>query len=197
MDNFGLASQIKSVSPQTIVVGRHYDPNFSGLPGDFSLSTVDQYLQNWWSIHQGLVSTYGAVDYWEGYNEPVVQDPNRMAALAQFEARRTQLLNGKSCIGNFATGNPEPALWPNFLAAFQAIQGRGIICLHEYAPDGSMTVDTWNLGRFTRMYQYLDSVGLGNLRTVISEFGIDSGGNEDIKGFLISCFGNSQTISKG
>src|SRR3989304_5798721 len=37
MDNFGLASQIKSVSPQTIVVGRHYDPNFSGLPGDFSL----------------------------------------------------------------------------------------------------------------------------------------------------------------
>ena len=55
-------------------------------------------------------------------HEPTPQTVDQMARLAVFEAERTRLLAAagiRSCVGNFATGQPPFELWPAFYPRFR------------------------------------------------------------------------------
>jgi len=74
------------------------------------------------------------VDYWEGYNEPVVQ--GNMPWFAAFEAERVRAMaeHGlRTAIGSFSAGVPE---WDEFAAFLPAVREAhahgGILALHEY-----------------------------------------------------------------
>ncbi len=114
-----------------------------------------------------------------------------MQRYATFEAERTRLLAQegiRSCVGNFATGTPELALWPDFLSAVQAVkEHNGFLGLHEYsAPymwfgsgphqleEGVNEGDEgWLTLRYRKVYrQFLQPAGL-EVPLLITETGID------------------------
>ena len=67
LDNFGPAAEIKAASPGTLIVGRIYE---ASQPSDGS---PEQRAQEWWDRNRQRILGHPAVDYWEGYNEPGVE----------------------------------------------------------------------------------------------------------------------------
>lgn len=214
-------SAVKTASPTTEIVGRWFSDKWNQLPSsDYDLNdpnTALQAAQDWFEDHNANTTPdmRTNVNYWVGINEPAIDSPEKMRWLAAFEAERTNLLNGKICIGSFATGTPnnggtDPAnfgFWPEFLPAFQAIQSAGgTICLHEYATS-TTTVDGLRMGRFERMYQYLNTVSLSGLQTIISETGATINGapssgwrtvfNNDVEEFLLAMADYDRYITSG
>ena len=133
------------------------------------------------------------IDAWEAYNEPVVDTPDAMKRLAEFEAERTYLLARegiRSCVGNFATGHPELDLWPHFFPALKAVKETGgYLGLHEYSAPymwfgygphqlraGQDEGDEgWLTLRYRKAYRYyLQPAGL-EVPLVMTEAGIDGG----------------------
>jgi hypothetical protein len=121
----------------------------------------------------------------------VPNNPDEMKRLAEFEAERTRLLGQagiRSCIGNFATGQPALELWPDFFPALQAAREyNGYLGLHEYsAPymwfgSGSFQLqegvnegdEGWLTLRYRKVYRkYIQPAGL-ELPLLITETGID------------------------
>jgi hypothetical protein len=174
------AALVKQLSPESIVIGRL----FRGSVPDGVInngSPVDR-ANDWWNTVKATVLAHPAVDYWEGLNEPVVTSGSTMSWYAQFEIARVDLLaaNGrKACIGNFATGNPDLALWPSFFPAIDHARARGgILGLHEY---GTPMTQFWNepqgegwlCGRYRKVYrQHLQG---REIPLVITEAGLDEG----------------------
>lgn len=133
VDDFGYLSQVKAVSPSTIIIGRVNDiaQNYQNTPEEEARAYVqrhlDQYLAN------------PSVDYWEGWNEP---DPKLewMWWYTRFEQERVRVMAGynlRTAIGGFATGVPDMDEFELFVPAIEtALQYGGILTLHEYgAPD--------------------------------------------------------------
>jgi hypothetical protein len=174
------AALVKQLSPGTLVVGRL----FPGSVPDGVLnngSPVDR-AHDWWNTVKATVLAYPGVDYWEGLNEPVVTSAPAMSWYAQFEIARIDILaaNGrKACIGNFATGNPDIALWPSFIPAIDhALAKAGILGLHEYGTPMTQFWDAqvgegWLCGRYRKVYrQHLQG---REIPLVITETGVDEG----------------------
>lgn len=130
------ATDIKRVSPRTLLVGRidlpQIDLSTMQDPRAAARAFADQLLP---------IATeprrLAAFDGWESYNEPVASDEAQMARLAEFEAERTRLLAAsgvRSVIGNFSTGLPPLEWWPLFRPALEAAkEHRGFLGLHEYS----------------------------------------------------------------
>ncbi len=184
--DLGWLADVKSASPETVTVGRFLqsDQSFLGNPAERAREFV--------SANVGRYREFPAVDYWLGWNEPIVKTPWEMAWYAAFESERVIAmaeLGLKVAVGNFAAGNPEPDLIAEFLPALSvAKQHGGIFALHEYsAPsmrDGvgaqlpGMTANPqW--GSLTLRYRYwYDHYLRVNdlvLPLVVSEAGIDGG----------------------
>jgi len=176
LDSFGQAAEIKQLSPQTQIIGRIF---LASQPMDGSPA---QRAQEWWDRTRHLILQYPAVDYWEGYNEPVIQNTALMRWYAEFERARVLLLaqNGrKAVIGSFSTGNPDLPLWPEFFPAIDAARGEGgILGLHEYGTPMQQFYEAplaegWLCGRYRKVYrQHL----IPNGRTIplaITETGVD------------------------
>ena len=183
-------TEIKRLSPNTVLVAR-FDPlplpdldNWN--PEDAARQFVEQVLP---------IATeprrQAAIDAWESFNEPIPQTVDQMARLAVFEAERTRLLAAagiRSCVGNFATGQPPLELWPAFYPALQAVkETNGFLGLHEYsAPymwfgsgthqlqeDGDEGDEGWLTLRYRKVYRdYLEPAGLA-VPLLITETGID------------------------
>jgi hypothetical protein len=128
VDDLGWLEEVKAVSPSTVTIGR-LSAGQANMEGDpiqvaraFVATNLEQYKR-----HPG-------VDYWEGYNEPVVH--GRMAWFATFEAERTRLMAEqglRTAVGAFSTGVPEWDEMEAFLPAIAAAkQYKGIFTLHEY-----------------------------------------------------------------
>ena len=183
-------TEIKQVSPNTLVVARldlpQLDLSTLSDPEAAAREFVDKLLP---------IATeprrLAAIDAWEAYNEPVPTDGEQMARLARFEAERTRLLAAagvRSVIGNFGTGLPDLALWPQFRPALEAaIKHKGYLGLHEYsAPTmqygtpqdplgwGADPVQTgWLTLRYRKVYrEYLEPNKL-TLPLILTEIGID------------------------
>ena len=134
VDYLGWLVDVKTVSPETVTVGRLMATNqdMVGDPrqaaADFVAEQLPTYLLN------------PGVDYWEGWNEPDPRDEMRW--YAAFEAERVRLLaqHGlRAAVGSFSTGVPELAHFYHFLPAIEAAQRYGgILSLHEY---GAPTMD--------------------------------------------------------
>ncbi|MGH9022613.1 MAG: Ig-like domain-containing protein, partial [Acidimicrobiia bacterium] len=174
------AALVKQLSPGTLVIGRLFPGSVpdgvlnNGSPADRA--------NDWWNAVKATILTYPAVDYWEGLNEPVVTSASTMSWYAQFEIARVNILaaNGrKACIGNFATGNPDLALWPSFIPAIdQALAKGGIMGLHEYGTPMTQLWEEpagegWLCGRYRKVYrQHLQG---REIPLVITETGLDEG----------------------
>ena len=176
LDSFGAAAEVKRVSPQTKVIGRAYLDS-QPMDGDPVLRA-----REWWTRMRSVVQQYPEVDYWEGYNEPVVQTTAGMDWYARFEVERVRLLAAegrKACIGNFSVGNPDLPLWPAFYPAIDAALAQdGILGLHEYGTPMQQWFDNgsgegWLCGRYRKLYrQYLIPSGR-RIPLAITECGVD------------------------
>ncbi len=190
--------EIKAASSTTQIVGRFYTTKWENIPNSYDtndLNSAVQAAQDWISDLKAINPSPN-ITYWEGINEPVIgpsseaESHQRMKWLAKFEATRLNLLNTglntKGCIGNFSTGNPDNGssatdfgVWPDFDEAFTAASNTGgVICLHEYAT-ATTTVDGFRMGRFQKMYEYLDNTPNKDLQTIISETGATATGASD------------------
>jgi hypothetical protein len=133
-----------------------------------------------------------AFEGWESYNEPLVDTPDKMMRLADFEAERIRILaeNGiRSVAGNFAVGHPALEFWPLFEPALAALkQYGGYLGLHEYsAPvmqyrsgalqepgDPDQGDEGWLTLRYRKVYrQFLEPLGYGDIPILITECGVD------------------------
>ncbi len=183
LDNFGPAREVREKSPHTLIVGRIWYDDRQRL-GDGS---PEDRAQDWWNDVRGTILAYPAVDYWEGYNEPVIHDAGLMSWYARFEKKRVEILadHGRNaCIGNFSTGMPpvERDVWEALYPAIDAAQRHGgVLGLHEYsAPDMDRLFDYgtgegWLTGRYRKVYrQFLIPAGR-DIPLVITECGIDGG----------------------
>ena len=104
LDSFSAAPEIRRLSPETEIIGRAFLPT-QPMDGD-----PIQRARQWWDSQRGLILQYPDIDYWEAYNEPVIQTPELMAWYAAFESERVRLLAEqglRACIGNFSVGNPD------------------------------------------------------------------------------------------
>jgi hypothetical protein len=188
IDDLGAASQIKQLSPKTIIVGRlSLDYDFLRVKGnrdaaslvtDFINKNLDKYKVN---IN---------VDYWEGYNEPAFGSADIMAEYAAFEAERVKqmaALGYKCCIGNFSTGAPPLEQWSSFLPALQVAQKYGgCLGLHEYSapimqfgfgrnqldPSGDAGDEGWYTLRNRMVYRHHIPADL-RIPLIITECGVD------------------------
>ena len=176
LDSFSGAREIKAVSPQTTVIGRAFLAR-QPMDGD-----PIQRANEWWNLNANLILQNPDVDYWEGYNEPVIQTNELMDWYAQFEAERVRILAGqgkKAVIANFSVGNPDLPLWPAFYPAIDAaLTHGGILGLHEYGTPMQQhfdfnTGEGWFAGRYRKLYrQFLIPEGKV-IPLVITECGVD------------------------
>ena len=170
LDSFSAAPEIKRISPETQIIGRAFLAN-QPMDGD-----PIQRAREWWSQNANLIQQFPDVDYWEGYNEPIIQSVELMGWFAQFEAERVRILaaNGlKAVIANFSVGNPDLPLWPAFYPAIDAaIAHGGILGLHEYGTPMQQHFDFasgegWFAGRYRKVYrQFLIPEGKVGRRSV-------------------------------
>jgi hypothetical protein len=128
---FGWLEEVKKVSPRTVTVGRLLESGNEGsITGD-----PEKTARDFVARHLEEYRLNPAVDYWEGWNEPL--PTSNMAWYARFEAERTRQMAAhgfRVAVGGFATGTPE---WDEFAAFLPAIEVAlahgGILTLHEYA----------------------------------------------------------------
>jgi hypothetical protein len=131
VEDVGWLAEVKAASPQTVTIARFMETN-QALEGDpveraneFVANNAKRYLEN------------PAVDYWLGWNEPVIDGVEQMKWFAAFEVARTEAmakLGLKAAVGNFGVGNPEADEFGAFLPAVAvAKEYGGILAVHEYA----------------------------------------------------------------
>lgn len=129
-------AEMKSISPSTLIVGRVDLPQVD-LAGMSDPRAAAQAFADLLLPIATEPLRQANIDAWEAYNEPVVGNPDQMARLGEFEARRTELLavaGIRSCVGNFSAGNPPLEWWPQFRPAIEAaIKHKGYLGLHEYS----------------------------------------------------------------
>jgi hypothetical protein len=191
--DLGWLSDVKQVSPNTVTIGRIAEQNedwvLTMTPEDaadaYIASQIDRYRLN------------PGADYWEGWNEFVPVDQNRMAWYARFEARRAcalQALGFRAAVGGFSVGVPEYAMMAYFMPALEAAYRCGAIFhLHEYnsptltcgvtsnqagiipgAPNFGSVLMGYHTLRYRFWYEgYLKPNGMGDLPLVISEAGVE------------------------
>lgn len=187
----GFAAQIKETSSRVNLIGRIHvgEPDIASLdPIAAANDFVERILP---FADDDRRRPY--FDGWISYNEPIINTPDAMKRLADFESERTRLLGDRgirSVIGNFATGGPDLPLWEHFLPAVQAAKEYGgWLGLHEYAaptiyylstrqeqgryPGVSPQDDGWLTLRYRKVYnQFLKPAGLA-IPLVFTECGVD------------------------
>lgn len=159
--------------PDTLVVGRWYGPR----GGD-----VDGYA--WDAHHAQLLADEQAacrdagnwrIDVWECINEPVVNSADDMKRLRDFELRWVEIMHGrgmKTCVGNFPVGNPPTIEWMEHFHG--AIAESDWFGQHGYGGSPNILDDKeWLLFRHRKL---LEAAGLPNHPTMLTEFGLDEGG---------------------
>lgn len=191
--DLGWLSDVKQVSPNTITIGRIAEQNEDWVLTMSPEEAADAYIAS--QIDRYRLNP--GADYWEGWNEFVPVDDNRMNWYARFEAHRAcamQALGFKAAVGGFSVGVPEYAHMALFMPALEAAyRCGGIFHLHEYnsptmtcgvstnqtgaipgAPNfGSIPVGYHTL-RYRFWYEgYLKPRGMGDLPLVISEAGVE------------------------
>jgi len=181
-----MAEAVKQASPETLIVARflEQDQSISGDPVERARAFVEENADRY--------RLFSHVDYWMGWNEPVIDGVPDMEWFAAFESERARAMaeiDAKVAIGNFSAGCPEPDEFQAFMPALAvAKEHGGILALHEYsAPTMQSSVGAGvpgleaqaGGGALTLRYRYwYDHYLRGTdlvLPLVITEAGIDGG----------------------
>jgi hypothetical protein len=191
--DLGWLSDVKLVSPNTVTIGRIAEQNEDWVLTMSPEEAADLYIAS--QIERYRLNP--GADFWEGWNEFVPVNHDRLGWYARFEARRAcamQALGFRAAVGGFSVGVPEYADMAVFMPALEAAYNcGGIFHLHEYnsptmdcgvttgqtgaipgAPNfGSVPVGYHTL-RYRFWYEgYLKPRGMGDLPLVISEAGVE------------------------
>lgn len=196
VNDFGLAEY--AISKGALVIGRHVT-NYPDDPGRRVTAENLRHLapqdaaRLWVALQTLYYDANPLILLWEGPNEPVWSTPDDMRWYAEFEIERMRLLNVrglKAVVGNFSTGNPDLSLWSSFLPALRVANDLGhYFGLHEYGGvwmwwmTGPYQIDRnvpfvrdegWTTLRYRKIYrQFLAPAGIGDLRLIITECGLD------------------------
>jgi len=182
----GWLAEVKAASPETVTIGRL-------LEGDQSFNDHPVYRAR--EFVNGNAATYLAnqgVDYWLGWNEPVIDELWQMEWYAAYEAERVIAMSElglKAAIGNFSAGCPEADEFAAFLPALEAAKAYGgVLAVHEYsAPSMQDGVgagipgheDNPSFGALTLRYRFwVEHYMRPNdlmIPVVVTEAGIDGG----------------------
>lgn len=134
-----------------------------------------------------------AIKIWQTHNEPDCSTPGEMAWIAAFDAECLRLMADfglRGVVGNFATGNPGNLdVWNRYTPAVEAaLQYNGYLGLHEYSspwvwwmwgpfqmkPGETAGDEGWTTLRYRKVYRnFFQNRGLGNIRLLITELGLD------------------------
>jgi hypothetical protein len=183
LDHSDIWHDVKAASPETVIVGRVYqewEPDFSSSDLD-PIQSAKEHCEEILPWAERMGETYG---FWQGVNEPVINDLDVMKRYAEFETERVRLLNGrgfKAVVGSFSVGNPNLAYWHGFLPALEAaVQYGGALALHEYAWPSLDNEWPWYLLRHRKVYDGEPDHGweglpqhLQALPLLITECGLD------------------------
>jgi len=191
--DLGFLSEVKQVSPNTVTIGRIAEQNEDWVNTLSPEEAADLYIAS--QIERYRLNP--AVDYWEGWNEFVPVNHDRLRWYTRFEAHRAcamQALGFRAAVGGFSVGVPEYADMAVFMPALEAAYNcGGIFHLHEYnsptmscgastnqtgaipgAPNFGNVLVGYHTLRYRFWYEgYLKPRNMGDLRLVISEAGIE------------------------
>jgi hypothetical protein len=155
LDHSDIWHDVKVASPDTVFVGRVYqewEPDFSTSSLD-PIQSAREHCEKILPWAERMAETYS---FWQGVNEPIIQDLDAMGRYADFEAERTRLMHRhgfKVVVGSYSVGNPKLALWQAFLPALEAaMQHDGALALHEYAWPALDNEWQWYLLRHRKVY---------------------------------------------
>ena len=129
--DLGWLAEVKETSPETVTVGRfeQVDQTIEGDP----IARAREFVRS----HAAHYAANPSVDYWLGWNEPVIDEVWQMHWYATFEAERARAmaeLGLRVAIGNFSAGTPEADEFAAFLPAVAvAKELGGIMAVHEYS----------------------------------------------------------------
>ena len=127
----GWLADVKAESPETVTLARFIegDQSFDGDPVERARAFVEYFAPDYFANP--------GVDYWLGWNEPVIDEVWQAEWYATFEAERTIAmaeLGFKTAIGNFSAGTPEANEFEAFLPAVRvAKEHGGVLAVHEYS----------------------------------------------------------------
>ncbi|MCC6187989.1 MAG: hypothetical protein IT318_03065 [Anaerolineales bacterium] len=192
VDDLGWLADVKQVSPNTITLGRIQGQNEDLVLVKDPVAAADEYIAS--QLEKYRLNP--GVDFWEGWNEFVPVNHERLAWYAKFEARRAcamQSLGYRAGVGGFSVGVPEFADMAVFMPALEAAYRCGaIFTLHEYnSPTMACGVGVggqslipgaaplgvpagYHTLRYRYWYEsYLKPLGMGDLPLVISEAGVE------------------------
>lgn len=193
VDDVGWLADVKQASPNTITLGRFNNQDESVVFAKDPVAAADEYI----AANLDRYRANPGVDYWEGWNEFVPVNNERLAWYAAFEARRAcrmAELGLRAAVGGFSVGVPEYSQMRVFMPALEAAyQCNGIFTLHEYnsptmwcgtepsrpglipgAPDFGDVLVGYHALRYRFWYEgYLKPIGMGDLPLVISEAGVE------------------------
>jgi len=131
VEDVGWLADVKAVSPKTVTLARFMETDQT-LEGD-PVERAEQFV----AANAARYQANPSVDYWLGWNEPVVKNVEQMKWFAAFEAARVVAMDRlglKVAVGNFGVGNPEADEFQAFLPAIAAAKKYGgILALHEYS----------------------------------------------------------------
>jgi len=173
---------VRDAAPNTLLVGRHYDPN-EPSPADPSFNPVQAARDQ---VARCLRAFNGIrYHYAIGYNEPTIGDPDGMKRLADFDAERARLLpryGMAAALASLAVGNPpDMSLWRHYLPALEAGRQHGaVLALHQYNWPSMQTGDAeWYTLRHRKLYHGEPSHGWEglpphlHLPLLLTEIGLD------------------------
>jgi hypothetical protein len=168
--NLDTWQQIKQVSPNTFVIGRHYVDDPDQIFQDDPESRAEKFFQQ---MKPDAEKMRGVYDAWMSYNEPVVNTVDAAKALARFHVRWGDLMRQAklvSCAYSFATGNPELVYWQHLA---EGLRHCDLLSLHEYSAPTMDRDATWLCLRYRRALNALPADARKPI--VITETGIDGG----------------------
>lgn len=181
---------IKQINPDQMgepwqglqVIGRLW---WNGEPDKALVTQGAAGAVEWWSMAKDRIARCPWVQVWEGPNEVAIWNDVSARYYNEFETQRVKILhdNGKKASSfNFSTGHPEPELFKYLKSALNTTDYLG---LHEYGMKRMDPVnDTWHLLRYRRVFAVLKANNIRIPPTIISETGVDYGGNPTADGWI-------------
>jgi hypothetical protein len=134
----------------------------------------------WWMLAGSRILACPWIKKWEGPNEKAVEDEAQARAFVDFELRRIEILHHhdlQSVSGVFSTGCPPLRLWA--ILGYM-LPDTDYLALHQYGMktmDLALPLNTWHLLRHRAVIRELRAANHQVPRLLITETGIDWGGD--------------------
>jgi len=148
--------------------------------------------------HDAIASARtNGIEYWVGPTEPPVASPDDCARLVACEEARAEILNAhglKAVVFYLSVGwpledvNTHKLLTGHFDTFLRQLPSQNLVGLNEYFyPTGPLHPDSYDPYRPSRIWRFKHWPGIDRHKIVITECGMDIGGNKKTDGWKKQC----------